>query len=115
MDMGAGEEEGVGGVGADRTGQEEGEDQAMRIIEKLRKLKKGAEESQQAYSTMEHYFKELGKSDFRPCGRVGGIIRCREHPHANSYRGKYKETTTTTLIIIVIRKSTHVACYDRSI
>ncbi len=54
------EEEGKGGVGADRTGQE-GEDQAGRIIETLRKLKAGAEERQQAYSTMEHYFEELGK------------------------------------------------------
>jgi tyrosyl-tRNA synthetase len=53
-------EEGKGGVGVDRTGQE-GEDQAMRIIERLRKLKAGAEERQQAYSTMEHYFEELGK------------------------------------------------------
>src|SRR3712207_8393764 len=44
----------------DRTGQE-GEDQAGRIIETLRKLKVGAEERQQAYSTMEHYFEELGK------------------------------------------------------
>ena len=55
-------EEGKGGVGvgADRTGHE-GEDQAGRIIETLRKLKVGAEERQQAYSTMEHYFEELGK------------------------------------------------------
>ena len=60
MGMEAGEEEGKGGVGADRTGQE-GEDQAGRIIETLRKLKVGAEERQQAYSTMEHYFEELGK------------------------------------------------------
>ena len=60
MGMGTGEEEGKGGVGADRTGQE-GEDQAGRIIETLRKLKAGAEERQQAYSTMEHYFEELGK------------------------------------------------------
>jgi tyrosyl-tRNA synthetase len=52
-------EEGGAGAGADRRGQEE--DQAMRIIEKLRKLKEGAEERQQAYSTMEHYFEELGK------------------------------------------------------
>jgi K+-sensing histidine kinase KdpD len=61
MGMGTGEEEGKGGVGvgADRTGQEE--DQAGRIIERLRKLKAGAEERQQAYSTMEHYFEELGK------------------------------------------------------
>ena len=61
MGMGTGEEGGAGGgEGADRRGQEE-EDQAMRIIEKLRKLKEGAEERQQAYSTMEHYFEELGK------------------------------------------------------
>jgi hypothetical protein len=60
MGMRTGEEEGKGGVGADRTGQE-GEDQAGRIIERLRKLKAGAEERQQAYSTMEHYFEELGK------------------------------------------------------
>ena len=60
MGMGTGEEEGKGGVGADRTGQE-GEDQAGRIIETLRKLKAGAEERQQAYSTMEHYFEELAK------------------------------------------------------
>jgi hypothetical protein len=60
MGMGTGEEEGKGGVGADRAGQE-GEDQAGRIIETLRKLKAGAEERQQAYSTMEHYFEELGK------------------------------------------------------
>ena len=53
--MGTGE-----GAGVDRTGQE-GEDQAGRIIETLRKLKTGAEERQQAYSTMEHYFEELGK------------------------------------------------------
>lgn len=60
MGMGTGEEGGAGGgEGADRRGQEE--DQAMRIIEKLRKLKEGAEERQQAYSTMEHYFEELGK------------------------------------------------------
>jgi hypothetical protein len=60
MGMGTGEEEGKRGVGvgADRTGQE---DQAGRIIERLRKLKAGAEERQQAYSTMEHYFEELGK------------------------------------------------------
>jgi hypothetical protein len=44
MGMGTGE-----GAGVDRTGQE-GEDQAGRIIETL-----------QAYSTMEHYFEELGK------------------------------------------------------
>jgi hypothetical protein len=60
MDMGTGEEEGKGGVGVDRTGQE-GEDQAGRIIETLRKLKAGADERQQAYRTMEHYFEELGK------------------------------------------------------
>src|ERR687894_593125 len=57
MGMGTGEEEGAGGG---RRGQEQ-EDQAARIIETLRKLKKGAEERQQAYSTMEHYFMELGK------------------------------------------------------
>jgi len=55
MGMGTGE-----GAGVDRTGQE-GEDQGGRIIEKLSKLKKGAEERQQAYSTMENYFEELGK------------------------------------------------------
>jgi hypothetical protein len=63
MGMGTGEgEEGKGGeeAGADRIGQE-GEDQAGRIIEKLKKLKVGAEDRQQAYSTMEHYFEELGK------------------------------------------------------
>ena len=61
MGMETGEEgEGKGGVGVDRTGQE-GEDQAMRIIKTLRKLKAGAEERQQAYSTMEYYFEELGK------------------------------------------------------
>jgi tyrosyl-tRNA synthetase len=60
MGMGTGEEGGAGGgEGADRRGQEE--DQAMRIIKRLRKLKEGAEERQQAYSTMEHYFEELGK------------------------------------------------------
>ena len=48
------------GEGVDRRGQE-GEDQAMRIIERLRKLKEGAEERQQAYNTMEQYFEELGK------------------------------------------------------
>ena len=53
--MGTGEGEGV-----DRRGQE-GEDQAMRIIERLRKLKESAEERQQAYNTMEQYFEELGK------------------------------------------------------
>jgi rubrerythrin len=62
MGTGEGEEEGKGGVGAgaDRIGQER-EDQAGRIIETLRKLKAGAEDRQQAYSTMEHYFEELGK------------------------------------------------------
>jgi uncharacterized protein YkuJ len=59
MGMGTGEEEGAGGGGVDRRGQEE--DQAMRIIERLRKLKEGAEERQQAYNTMEQYFEELGK------------------------------------------------------
>ncbi len=60
MGMETGEEGGAGGgEGVDRRGQEE--DQAMRIIEKLRKLKHGAEERQQAYSTMEQYFEELGK------------------------------------------------------
>ena len=58
MAMGTAEE---GNGGADRTGQEQGEDQAGRIIETLKKLRKGAEERQQAYSTMEHYFEELGK------------------------------------------------------
>lgn len=53
-------EEGGAGAGADTRGQEQ-EDQAARIIEKLRKLKKGAEERQQAYSTMEQYFEELGE------------------------------------------------------
>ena len=53
--MGTGEGEGV-----DRRGRE-GEDQAMRIIERLRKLKESAEERQQAYNTMEQYFEELGK------------------------------------------------------
>jgi hypothetical protein len=110
MGMGT-EEEGGGkraGEGVHRRGQEQ-EDQAARIIKTLRKLKKGAEERQQAYSTMEHYFEELAKSDFRPCGRVGGIVRCRKHPHGNGYRGKYKETTTTTtttLITIIIRRNT---------
>ncbi len=56
MGMGTGE----GEEGVNRRGQE-GEDQAGRIIETLRKLKAGAEERQQAYSTMEHYFEELGK------------------------------------------------------
>jgi hypothetical protein len=61
MGMGTGEEEGSGGgEGVDRRGQEQ-EDQAAKIIETLRKLQKGAEERQQAYSTMEHYFEELGK------------------------------------------------------
>jgi rubrerythrin len=55
MGMGTGE-----GAGVDRTGQE-GEDQGGRIIETLKKLKAGAEERQQAYSTMENYFEELGK------------------------------------------------------
>jgi hypothetical protein len=60
MGMGTGEEEGAaGGEGVNRRGQEE--DQAMRIIERLRKLKEGAEERQQAYNTMEQYFEELGK------------------------------------------------------
>jgi hypothetical protein len=59
MGMGTGKEGGGEGEGVDRRGQEE--DQAMRIIEKLRKLKQGAEERQQAYSTMEQYFEELGK------------------------------------------------------
>ena len=53
--MGTGEGEGV-----NIRGQEQ-EDQVMRIIETLSKLKAGAEERQQAYSTMEHYFEELGK------------------------------------------------------
>lgn len=53
MGMGTGE-------GVDRRGRE-GEDQAMRIIERLRKLKESAEERQQAYNTMEQYFEELGK------------------------------------------------------
>ena len=61
MGMETGEEGGAGGgEGVHRRGQEQ-EDQAMRIIERLRKLKEGAEERQQAYSTMEHYFEELGK------------------------------------------------------
>ena len=52
MGMETGEEGGAGGgEGVDRRVKEE--DQAMRIIEKLRKLKQGAEERQQAYSTME--------------------------------------------------------------
>ena len=60
--MGTGEEGGGKGAGegVHRRGQEQ-EDQAARIIETLRKLKKGAEERQQAYSTMEQYFEELGK------------------------------------------------------
>lgn len=62
MGMGTGEEGGGKGAGegVHRRGQEQ-EDQAARIIETLRKLKKGAEERQQAYSTMEQYFEELGK------------------------------------------------------
>ena len=56
--MSMGTEEG-GGERVHRTGLEE--DPAMRIIETLSKLKKGAEERQQVYSTMEHYFAELGK------------------------------------------------------
>ena len=60
MGIGTGEVEGAGGgEGVDRRGQEE--DQAMRIIERLRKLKEGAEERQQSYNTMEQYFEELGK------------------------------------------------------
>src|ERR687896_1410728 len=61
MGMGTGEEEegAGGGRGVDRRGQEE--DQAMRIIERLWKLKEGAEERQQSYNTMEQYFEELGK------------------------------------------------------
>ena len=61
--MGTGKEGGGKGAGegVGIRGQEEQEDQAARIIETLRKLKKGAEERQQAYSTMEHYFEELGK------------------------------------------------------
>jgi tyrosyl-tRNA synthetase len=55
MGMGTGE----GEEGVNRREQEE--DEAMRIIERLRKLKEGAEERQQAYSTMEQYFEELGK------------------------------------------------------
>jgi hypothetical protein len=58
MGMGTGEE-GAGDGGVNRRGQEE--DHAMRIIERLRKLKEGAEERQQAYNTMEQYFEELGK------------------------------------------------------
>jgi hypothetical protein len=62
MGMGTGKEGGGKGAGegVHRSGQEQ-EGQAARIIETLRKLKKGAEERQQAYSTMEHYFMELGK------------------------------------------------------
>ena len=51
---------GTGAEGVDRRGQEQ-EDQAVRIIERLRKLKEGAEERQQAYNTMEQYFEDLGK------------------------------------------------------
>ncbi len=60
--MGTGKEGGGKGAGegVHRSGQEQ-EDHAARIIETLRKLKKGAEERQQAYSTMEQYFEELGK------------------------------------------------------
>jgi rubrerythrin len=63
MGKGTGKEGGGkgGGEGVGIRGQEEQEDQAARIIETLRKLKKGAEERQQAYSTMEHYFEELAK------------------------------------------------------
>jgi len=43
MGLGTGEEEGAGGEGVDRRGQEE--NQTMRIIERLRKLKEGAEET----------------------------------------------------------------------
>ncbi len=57
---GAGEGVGIRGQ-EEQEEQEEQEDQAARIIETLSKLKKGAEERQQAYSTMEHYFEELGK------------------------------------------------------
>ena len=62
MGIGTGKEGGGKGAGegVHRNGQEQ-EDQAARIIETLRKLKKGAEERQQAYGTMEHYFMELGK------------------------------------------------------
>ena len=62
MGMGTGEEGGGKGAGegVHRRGQEQ-EDQATRIIERLRKLKEGAEERQQAYNTMEQYFEELGK------------------------------------------------------
>ncbi len=60
MGMGSGEG-GQLGEGVNRRGQEEQEDQTARIIEKLSKLKKGAEDRQQAYSTMEYYFAELGK------------------------------------------------------
>ena len=60
MGMGTGEEEGAGGgEGVDRRGQEE--NQTMRIIGRLRKLKEGAEEIQQAYNTMEQYFEGVGK------------------------------------------------------
>jgi hypothetical protein len=58
--MGKGTEDGeAGGAGVAGRGQEK--DQATKIIKKLSKLKKGAEERQQAYSAMEHYFEELGK------------------------------------------------------
>jgi rubrerythrin len=62
MGMGTGKKGGRKGAGegVHKRGQEQ-EDQAARIIETLRKLKKGAEERQQAYNTMEHYFMELGK------------------------------------------------------
>jgi hypothetical protein len=62
MGMGTGDEGGGKGAGegVHRRGQEQ-EDQAARIIQTLSKLKKGAEERQQAYSTMEQYFEELGK------------------------------------------------------
>jgi len=62
MGMGTAEEGGgkSAGEGVHRRGQKQ-EDQAARIIETLRKLKTGAEERQQAYSTMEQYFEELGK------------------------------------------------------
>ena len=59
MGMGTGEKE-EEGAGGGRRGQEE--DQAMRIIERLWKLKEGAEERQQSYNTMEQYFEELGKN-----------------------------------------------------
>ena len=72
--MGTGEAEGKGGAGADRTGQE-GEDPAMRIIDRLKKLKAGAEERQQAYSTMELYFEELGKN--YPTMKFKGVLQMR--------------------------------------